>query len=253
MGILRHRLEQLSRGVVFSRRLPKAFGKRKIVVSPEAGLKYWKWGSAYADQMLLSTAKNEVGKGDVVWDIGANVGLFSLAAMAVAGPQGKCLSMEPDNFLVTLIQRTARTNTDLQIDVLPCAVSNVVGVTYLNIAERARASNFLSDAEGTSQAGGARYQQICPTVDLNFLLAHYEAPHFVKIDVEGAEHLIFEGAERLLTEARPKILTEISAENAPGIYQLLQAHDYQIFHAITKEPNPVSASNILAIPSERTS
>ncbi len=76
---LRKVIERFSRGVVFKRRLPPEFHRFPIYVSPEAGLRYWSRTSK-VDPMLYRMARELVKPSASVWDVGANVGLFSICA-----------------------------------------------------------------------------------------------------------------------------------------------------------------------------
>ena len=99
--------ERMSRGVVFRRRLPAKFGRLPIYVTPEAGLRYWLTMSR-VDPTLYNMVEELVRPGATVWDVGANVGLFSFCAAALAGPSGFVLSVEPDLWLAQLVDRSAR-------------------------------------------------------------------------------------------------------------------------------------------------
>src|ERR1700709_849599 len=103
---LRRIAEGFSRGVVFRRKLPPQFGGVPVYVTPEAGLKFW-GPSRNFDPFLYRMAAELVKPGSVVWDIGANVGLFSFSAASVAGSTGRVLAVEPDPWLCTLLNRTA--------------------------------------------------------------------------------------------------------------------------------------------------
>lgn len=50
---------------------------------------------ARVDPALMRLAAETVGRGDIVWDIGANLGLFSFAAAVAASPSGRVLAVEP--------------------------------------------------------------------------------------------------------------------------------------------------------------
>jgi precorrin-6B methylase 2 len=56
---------------------------------------------------LLAIAKELIKPGMVLWDIGANVGAFTMAAAYMAGKVGKVLAIEPDSWLTSLIRRSA--------------------------------------------------------------------------------------------------------------------------------------------------
>src|ERR1700686_2980136 len=104
---IRGLVEHLSRGVVLRRHLPARFGRLPIYVTPEAGLRYWSRMSR-VDSVLYSMAEEMVKPGSVVWDVGANVGLFSFCAAALSGPSGRVLAIEPDFWLAHLINRSSK-------------------------------------------------------------------------------------------------------------------------------------------------
>src|SRR4030081_132617 len=92
---LRRWAEHFSRGIILRRRLPREFRNLPIYVSPEAGLRYWRWDLGGVDPMLYRMARELVTAGSIVWDVGANVGLFSFSAAALAGRSGWGLAVEP--------------------------------------------------------------------------------------------------------------------------------------------------------------
>jgi len=249
--MLRSLLEKWSRGVVLKRKLPAEFGGRTLYVSPEGGgLRYWKPWLDTIDPMLLHTVRDFIKPGQVVWDVGGNLGFFAFPA-AVQASGGRVAVFEPDLFLCYLLRKSAEANPDLPIDIFPLAASNRDGVAQFNIAERARSTNFLAEAAGTTQTGGVRRTFSVPTIRLDSFLQHYPAPDFVKIDVEGAENLVIEGMLYILKEKKPAILCEVSAENFDYVSITLLAHGYQLFDA-NQLPERIAlrapTDNILAIP-----
>ncbi|HTU41914.1 MAG TPA: FkbM family methyltransferase, partial [Candidatus Aquilonibacter sp.] len=163
---------------------------------------------ARVDPVLYNVAEEIVKSGSVVWDVGANVGLFSFCAAAMSGRGGFVLAIEPDFWLAHLISRSSRRlATDKRqcadVEVLCASVSDSNRVSKLAIAQRARSSNYLIEAVGSSQAKGARSLQPTISLTLDFLLEHFPPPSVLKIDAETHEANILKGAERLLKEARP--------------------------------------------------
>jgi FkbM family methyltransferase len=74
-----------------------------------------------------------------VWDIGANVGLFSFAAAALGA---QVLAVEADVWLASLIHRSTLLNK-LPVTVLPAAVSDRDGISCLYFSDDGRSSNSL--------------------------------------------------------------------------------------------------------------
>jgi hypothetical protein len=72
----------------------------------------------------------------------------------------------------------------------------------------------------------------------------------MKVDVEGAEHLVFGGAQRTLERMRPTIIFEYNEESGPGAYGLLEKLGYGFFD-MEQRPLPLRDAplhDVLAIP-----
>lgn len=251
--ILRRLMERMSRGYAYQRSLPPHFGRTPIYVSPDAQLKYLKFGSNVFDQRLLDIVVSHISSQSCVWDVGANVGVFSFAAASIA-KEGNVLAIEPDLFLVSLIKRSLklRRNLGLRMQVLPAAISHSNGVSEFHIASRGRAANFLRDARGRDQAGGSRESNLVPTFSLDELLKHFAPPTFVKVDVEGAEAMVLRGAGKLLGEVRPTIYIEVGPGSSLEVNEILNSYGYRLFDGdrplLGQEQLMRPAWNTLAIP-----
>lgn len=253
--MLRSLAERLSRGIILKRRLPARFGRAPIFVSPEASLRYWRWNLEKVDPRLFDLIEEFVHPGCTVWDVGANVGVFSFASAARAGHSGKVLAVEPDTWLVGLLRESARIACAgvASVDVLPAAVSDRNDVARLHIANRCRAANYLG-GEGSTQAGGSRAEEIVLSITLDWLAERYPRPSVLKIDTEGCEAKVLAGGEKLLSTARPLLICEVSPGNAPAVTTLLHSLGYGLFDADEARACRTSlnsaAWNTLAIPSD---
>lgn len=251
--MLRTLAERVSRGVVLRRRLPKRFGSIPIYVTPDAGLRFWRSNLEVADAELFNWASEFVSAGDVVWDIGANVGLFSFASAARAGSGGRVYAVEADLWLATLLRRSAAlpTRGRAAVEVLPVAVSDKLDLARFGIAARGRCANFLEHAGGTTQSGGTRESGWVPTVTLDWLLERIAPPAIVKIDVEGAEYLALKGAERLLSDIRPVVICEVLHQQN-RVKELFDRNRYALFNAgappAKRKPVHDLPFNVLAMP-----
>jgi FkbM family methyltransferase len=255
MVTLRTIAERSSRGIVLRRRLPARYGGDTLFVSPGALLKLWSPSLEHVDPELFEWAAEFISAGDVVWDIGANVGLFAFAAAGRAGTRGRVVAVEADIWLANLLRRSAGqpSKTRAPVDVLPVAVSGAVDIATFNIAERGRAANYLAEARGSSQAGGVRETQQVISVTLDWLLERFPKPNVVKIDVEGAELQVLSQATKLLATARPVILCEVRDHNAKPVTDLLHSHGYRLYDLAAYERIPVKLAtfNTLALPPKK--
>lgn len=238
---------------MIKRRLPASVGGAQLYVSPDAQLKYLKLAADAFDTELLRLARDHVKHDSIVWDIGANVGVFTFAAAGLAR-SGHVFAIEADNWLAELIRRSCRLpeNRALGITVLSAAVSATNGVAEFAIARRGRASNYLVDAGGWSQSGGERERTHVATLTLDSLVDSFARPTFLKIDVEGAEAMVLRGATRLLNEVRPALYIEVGKENSEEVTRLLQTSNYRLFDSTRsidgQQPLARCVQDTLALP-----
>lgn len=252
--LARPALERMTHRLAVRRRLPAPFNAARMYVSSEGGLRYLRRRLGGIDPTLLGLVAEIVRPGNVVWDIGANLGLFSFSAAVAAGPSGHVLAIEPDALLVGLLRRSAAANRrQASVEVLPVAVADDLGVARFHIAKRNRSTNHL-DGFGSTQTGGIRATELVPTVTLDWLAARFPIPDIVKIDVEGAEYKVLSGGECVL-RACPTIICEVSGCNAENVGNLLAAHGYTLYDgeqsAAQRIPVAVAPWTTLAISGQR--
>jgi len=232
--VFRNVISHLGKNLVFKRHLPREFGGSPILVSPAAALRYWSRDLNRVDPFLFRMVRELVRANNIVWDIGANVGLFSFAAAQVAS---RVIAVEPDPWLANLLQRSTTLN-GLPVTVVPAAVSDCCGVTTLHVAERSRASNSLH--------GPGRPLTVA-SVTLDSMLEQYPAPDVLKIDVEGWEHAVLTGAAQVLAQG-PVIWCEVT-KNHEQVTRLLTHYGYTLYSARTtmRQPIPTAYYDTLAI------
>ena len=246
--MIRRLAERLARGRIVRRKILVAGQRVPIHISPDAQLKYLKPGARAFDADLLVLAEQRLTADAVVWDVGANVGTFTVAAAAVA-TRGQVFAIEADIWLAGLLRRTAAEPIYAgRIQVVPCAVTAAAGVARFVIAARGRASNALESSGGRSQMGGAREVVLVPTLSLDTLLESLPPPSFVKIDVEGAELEVLKGADRLLREHRPSVYVEVDANSATAVFALFARHGYTALDPTNDRPLDCCIENTLFVP-----
>ena len=249
VNALRSAAEQVTHRFVFRRRLPASLDRVGVYASTEGGLRFATRRSSRLDPMIFSVVDRYVRPGDRVWDIGANVGLFSAASAVRAGPAGHVTAVEADPWMARLLLKTAGhlPPTVAPMTVLCAAASSAYGIARFHIAQRSRATNFL-EGFGTTQTGGTRSSVLVPTFPTDALAAE-GPPAFVKIDVEGAEELVLRGLSQTLREHRPHLLCEVAAVNAASVTRILHDAAYSLLDA-TDGFKPVAAATpeILGIP-----
>ncbi len=252
---LRRAAELMSRGLVVKRWLPADFGRQPVWVSPESALKYWRLDMEAVVPELFAFARAHVRPGAVVWDIGANLGLFSLAAAMKAGSAGRVVAVEPDPQMLKVLRRSvgALPTHAAPVQAVCAAVSDAEGLVQLSVSRRGRSSNFMAGTRGSSTSGGVRDYLDVVAVTLDGLMATTGAPDVVKVDVETAELLVLQGAERVLAEARPVWLIEVEAAHSQAATEVFKAHRYRLYDWDRRDGVEVARApfNTLAVPEER--
>lgn len=217
MSLFRTLSERVMRNRRVKRRLANGVS---IYLSPDSQLKYLK---RQFDTDLVEIVDRFVNERSVVWDIGANCGV--LAFLSARARQ--IVALEADPFLAHLIQESVGLS-GVPVNVVPAAAFSRRSLASFSIACRGRASNFLSEVGGNASSGGERARITVPTIPLDDLLTSFDAPTFIKIDVEGAELQVLEGAGKLLREVRPVLYYEATDQTADECGRLLGDLGYRI-------------------------
>ena len=144
-----------------------------------------------------------------VLDIGANLGWFTVHMAKLVGPFGHVTSFEPRSDLFHYLSRTVRENKFENVKLCNCALGDHVGEVELQWPADGinPGGTQLNMTETISKR--MLYQKTVMRV-LDEEINH--EVNFIKIDVEGAEKLVFSGAKRILTQSRPVIMSELSPD-----------------------------------------
>jgi FkbM family methyltransferase len=244
--VLRSLVERATRRSTLRRRLPRQSGGAPIYVSGSAGLKYLFRSMDRVDPVLCNLATEFVRSGHTVWDVGANVGLFSFSAAHHAGSAGQVVAFEPDVWLVQLLRRSAsiQPRSSAAVEVVPVAVAAACDVRTFNLSSRSRATNALS-GYGAGGAGAVLEQQSVPAISLDWFAERRPLPDVIKIDVESAELEVLTGATGVLDAKRPIVLCEVSSKNSSAITALLIERGYRLYDA---EAAPSARTEVAAAP-----
>lgn len=144
---------------------------------------------------------------DIVFDIGASVGLYAIAA-ATKLPHGHLIAFEPDPETRVALQKNVALNKLTNVQFVPWAVSNRAGsVTLYSDGVAGRAPTLAQQTRRHAPQG----KVVVPTQTLDEAIARSELPlpTVLKIDIEGAEMLCLRGCQRLLAGEfgpRPRVI-----------------------------------------------
>jgi FkbM family methyltransferase len=215
---------------VVVRRLPSELGGAKLYVSPASDIRTLA-DLRHSSGNLFQVARTYVRRDDVVWDFGANVGIFSVAAAHCAGPSGAVFSVEADYDHAALFHRSVgRLSPNYApVTVLCAAVADENACLRLNVVARGHSKNYLERVGGHPEAGSVIGQKSVVAVTADWLLKFWDPPQFLKVDTEGAELLVLGGASELLRQHQPIIYLETQHETAAPASALLRQFGYRFF------------------------
>ncbi|NJN87143.1 MAG: FkbM family methyltransferase [Leptolyngbyaceae cyanobacterium SL_7_1] len=126
----------------------------------------------------------------VAIDVGANVGIYTIAAAQRVGANGRVLAVEPTSECVVCLQETCRLNHLDWVTVLAVAASDRPGTVQFSTRDASEFNRIVADSEAT-----AGVTQSIPCVPLDTLVeqAHLDRVDWLKIDAEGHELPVLKG------------------------------------------------------------
>lgn len=153
--------------------------------------------------------------GATVFDIGANIGWFSLLAARRVGPAGRVIAFEPSIPNAAMAKRNAAVNHLQNLTVVPAAVGDRDGWASFS-ADSSLKGKVTDDGE-----------VIVPILSLDsWLVETGEAPPDVlKIDVESAEASVLRGMSETMRAAKLTLIIELHGTN-DEVADLLDAAGY---------------------------
>lgn len=201
-------------------------------LNPRTGVDYLNGSGEEASQ---ATIASRLRPGDVFYDLGANIGLFSLLAARLVGSEGRIFSFEPDPEIAARLRENAARNGSTNITVTEA------GVWSLSGSRNFVAASAASPDRGTGTFVAEHEGRPIQCVSLDDFVRTAAPPAAIKCDVEGAEVEVLRGATQTLKTYRPWILCEThSLECDRGARELLAGLGYEL--------RTIDAKHFLALP-----
>jgi FkbM family methyltransferase len=155
--------------------------------------------------------------GMTFYDLGANIGYFSLIAARLVGPTGRVVSFEADPEIAARLRENLARNNFSHARVEQKAVwSGATNVSFSRVDPHTSPDRGLGHVCADSSGDTITVEAI----SLDSYVTPQNSPDFLKCDVEGAEVEVFRGAGRLLAERGTILLVELhSPENRHALAQ----------------------------------
>ncbi|GAB4470405.1 MAG: hypothetical protein Kow0088_03260 [Anaerolineales bacterium] len=164
------------------------------------------WLGTY-EPHLHSAIQDFVRPGQVVYDVGANVGYITLLLARCVGRTGSVVAIEPFPENVERLKKNLAANANLApVNVIPAAVVETSRTVTFQIGLSDDTGHVVAVPSGTSEGREIEVEGV--SLDDLVFERGYPAPAVVKIDIEGGEVAALQGMSRLLKNVRPLILIE---------------------------------------------
>ena len=185
-------------------------------------------------------------EGSVCYDIGANVGFFTILAARLVGETGRVYAFEPLPDNLDALRRNLELNGFANVEVIDAAVSDRDGTAELGIGTSSLDSGLV-------EYEVARHSQHITVRVMRLDHGELSRPTFVKIDAEGAEFAVLRGMRTLLEAPRPTILCEMHNYGADYVAEFEAALGDAASHyevgLLEQDPeDDVWAPHVLAVP-----
>jgi FkbM family methyltransferase len=185
------------------------------------------------ERSTVITLQKLVKPGDVVFDIGANIGAHTLGMARSVGPAGRVFAFEPADFAFAKLRANLALNPDLDSRTFPHQI-----LLSASAAELPEAQIYASwPLESNDSVHPKHRGMLVPTkgaavdtLDRFVERESIEQLNLIKIDVDGHELPVFQGGLGVLKRFRPILVMELS----PYVHRE-QHHDFAHFVALLRE------------------
>jgi FkbM family methyltransferase len=217
-------------------------GSDRNLYKTKFGELYWLNSTGCVDESIINSGifepwstqvvKSLVRRGDIVLDVGANIGYYSVLLSRLVGDQGKVISFEPTDHYGKVLEMNIRANSLENVEIIKVGLSNKQQELDIQIGQ----SSATLHVPGNQKLMSSEKVKL---ITLDDFLEEHPLPKidFIKIDVDGHEPLFFEGAWKTLEKFEPTVLLEVNHLNylsagymAWDFYDLLKDKGYHIYY-----------------------
>lgn len=197
---------------------------------------------------ITELAKKEIKNGDIVLDLGANIGYFTLIFSRLAGPEGKIFAFEPDPTNFSILKENIKINNCFNVVLIQKAVADKNKKGFIYLSEENKGDHRIYDS------GDKRRKIEIETASLdNYFKNSKQKINFIKMDIQGAEILALRGMSQLLKSNKQwlKILAEFwpygfrKADTKPAeFFEILKKYGFCFFKNSESNPEPQPLKDI---------
>ncbi len=174
-------------------------------------------------EMEIELFRQLIRPGDIVLDIGANIGSHTLYFSKAVGQKGLVLAFEPQRIIFQTLCANMALNSILNVQCCNVAVGEIPGSIIVPILNYNVENNFGGLNLGTFESG--EQVQVVPIDSLNLPRCN-----FLKIDVEGMEINVLKGAKKTIQKHKPLLYVEDDKEeNSSVLVEYISSLGYKMY------------------------
>jgi FkbM family methyltransferase len=190
-------------------------------------------------QEMVDFFKKFIKKGDLIIDIGANIGDTTVPMALAAGSSGITFGFDPNPYVFKILEVNASLNKEKQ-NIIPLLYAiTVKDDEFYYVSSEASFSNGAISPTKNSVHGKFIFPDKIKGINLlAFLEEKYKERlkdfSFIKIDTEGYDKEIIKSIPELINKYKPTIVAESFGNNTPEekveLYNVIAQHGYEIFY-----------------------
>jgi FkbM family methyltransferase len=213
-------------------------------LSKDGQIEFANWSNPLVEQIEISQSyvdffRKFIKDGDLVIDIGANIGDTTVPMGIAAGKNGLTIGFDPNPYIFKILDMNATLNKD-KTNIIPYLNAITVHeAEFFYLSSEASFSNgYISPVVEKSKYGKFVFPQKIKGIVLSELLEK-EYKHkldklsFIKVDTEGYDKEILKSISKILRKYKPSIVAEIYPHNTDEekmeLFQVLKEHNYNLF------------------------
>lgn len=211
--------------------VPLDYAGANLKLTPTTKLALKRSRAAAKEPFTVAWIEGSLGAGDVFYDIGANIGAYSLIAARQKGGHLTVVSFEPSySTYATLCENVVLNDVADVVKPLLVLLGEQTSVSAVRLRDRRAGAALHERVTGGAdeQTDTARddYRQPVLAYRIDDLVAAgLPAPNHIKLDVDGVELSVLRGAEEALTDPRLKsMMIEVAESDAVEIGEVLAEH-----------------------------
>jgi FkbM family methyltransferase len=167
------------------------------------------WTTGVFERSELITASQLSAPGTCAFDVGANVGLFTVVMSQAVGAAGQVIAFEPVAETVMALRRNLERNQCANVQIVEAAAAAAAGFVRLILTDDPALHSAGGQPIGGHPTIATTSVKAC-TLDDTWIAAGRPLVSLVKIDVEGGEEDVLLGAPQMIGRCRPALIIEVN-------------------------------------------